>query len=186
MVFSLCEVWELPIGKGRALGRSVPTIVDMVIGGWQLNGVAIFQRGQILGITSSTNTTNSLGGRQRPNSTGKSAELSYASKDDMLNRYFDTSVFTQPAPFTFGNVARTLPDVRGPGTNNFDMSLVKGFRIREGLKLQFRGEFFNVWNRTEFANPGTTQGNAQFGVISGISNSANPARQVQLALKLIY
>jgi carboxypeptidase family protein len=182
----ISEVWEIPIGKGRALGRSVPTIVDMVIGGWQMNCVAIFQRGQILGVTSSTNTTNSLGGRQRPNSTGKSAELSPASKDDMLSRYFDTSVFGQPAPFTFGNLARTLPDVRGPGTNNFDISVVKAFRIREGFKAQFRGEFFNAWNRTEFANPGTTQGTAQFGVISGISNSANPSRQVQLALKLIF
>jgi len=97
-----------------------------------------------------------------------------------------TSVFTQPAPFTFGNLARTLPDVRGPGINNFDMSLVKGFPIRERLKAQFRFEFFNLWNRTEFANPGTSQGTAQFGVISGISNSANPARHVQLALKIVF
>ncbi len=104
----------------------------------------------------------------------------------MLSRYCDTSVFTQPAPFTFGNVARTLPDVRGPGINNFDMSLVKGFQIHERLNAQFRGEFFNTWNRTEFANPGTAQGNAQFGVISGISNSANPSRQVQLALKILF
>ena len=182
----ISEVWELPIGKGRALGGSVPRIVDLVIGGWQLNCVAILQSGQILNITSSTNTTNSLGGGQRPNSTGKSAKLSPASTDAMLSRYFDTSVFTQPAPFTFGNLARTLPDVRGPGINNFDMSLVKGFPIRERLKAQFRFEFFNLWNRTQFANPGTSQGNAQFGVISNISNDANPARQVQLALKIVF
>ena len=182
----ISEVWELPIGKGRALGGSAPRIVDLVIGGWQLNCAAILQSGQILGITSSTNTTNSLGGRQRPDSTGKSAELSHDSTDAVLTRYFDTSVFTQPAPFTFGNVTRTLPDVRGPGINNFDMSLVKGFRIRERLTAQFRGEFFNTWNRTEFANPGTTQGNAQFGVNSGISNSANPVCQVQLALKTVF
>jgi hypothetical protein len=182
----ISEVWEVPFGKGRALGRNVPTVLDIFIGGWQLNCVAILQSGQILGVTSSTNTTNSLGGRQRPNSTGKSAKRSSTSTDDMLARYFDTSVFTQPAPFTFGNLARTLPDVRGPGINNFDASLVKGFRIGERMKAQFRGEFFNAWNRTEFTNPGTTQGTAQFGVISGISNSANPARQVQLALKLLF
>ena len=83
-------------------------------------------------------------------------------------------------------MAHTLPDVRGPGINNFDMSLVKVFPIRERLKAQLRGEFFNIWNRTQFANPGTTQGNAQFGVISNISNDANPARQVQLALKTVF
>ncbi len=182
----ISNVWELPIGRGRALAGSAPRALDVLIGGWQLNCVAIFQSGQILGISSSTNTTNSLGGRQRPNSTGTSPKLSHDSTDAMLKRYFDTSVFTVPAPFTFGNLGRTLADVRGPGINNFDLSLVKVFPIHERMKAQFRAEFFNAFNRTEFANPGTTQGNAQFGVISGTSNSANPARQVQLALKLVF
>jgi len=182
----ISEVWELPFGKGRRFANSAPALANLVIGGWQLNCVATFQTGQVLAISSATNTTNSLGGRQRPNSAGKSAKLSHESVDSMLSRYFDTSVFTQPPPFTFGNLGRTLPDVRGPGVNNFDISMVKGFPVRERLNVQFRGEFFNAWNRTEFANPGTSYGTAQFGVISGVSNSANPARQVQLALKLVF
>jgi hypothetical protein len=179
-------IWDLPFGKGRALAGSVPALLDAIIGGWQLNCLTTFQQGQVLGISSSTNTTNSSGGRQRPNSTGKSARLPHESTDSMLSRYFDTSAFTQPPPFTFGNVGRTLPDVRGPGINNFDMSLFKSFTIRERLKAQFRGEFFNAFNRTEFGLPGTSQGTAQFGVISGVSYEANPARQVQVALKLLF
>ncbi len=180
------EVWELPFGRGRALAGSAPAFVDMVIGGWQLNCIMTFQGGQPLAVSSSTNTTNSQGGRQRPNSSGNSALLSHTSTDSMLRRYFDTSAFTLPTPFTFGNLGRTLPDVRGPGINNFDLSLVKGFRIGERLRAQFRGEFFNAWNRTEFGLPGTSQGTAQFGVISGISYEANPARQVQIALKVLF
>lgn len=95
-------------------------------------------------------------------------------------------MFTQPAPFGFGNVGRTLPDVRAPGINNLDLSLFKSFTIHERLKAQFRGEFFNAWNRTEFGVPTTSQGTAQFGVISGVSYESNPARQAQVALKLVF
>jgi hypothetical protein len=179
-------IWDLPFGKGRAFAGSVPSIVDAVVGGWQLNCLTTFQSGPVLGISSATNTTNSLGGRQRPNSTGNSAWLTHESTDSMLARYFDTSAFTQPAPFTFGNVGRTLPDVRAPGINNFDLSLFKSFTIKERLKAQLRGEFFNAFNRTEFGVPGTSQGTAQFGVISAVSYEANPARQVQVALKLVF
>ena len=179
-------IWDLPFGKGRALAGSVPAVVDLFVGGWQLNCLTTFQSGPVLGISSATNTTNSYGGRQRPDSTGKSAGLAYESTDRMLSRYFDTSAFTPPPPFTFGNVGRTLPDVRAPGINNFDIALVKGFTVYERLKAQLRGEFFNAWNRTEFGVPGTSQGTAQFGVISAVSYEANPARQVQVALKFVF
>ncbi len=182
----ISTIWDLPFGKGRAVAGAVPAVLDAIIGGWQLNCMAAFQSGQALGISSATNTTNSSGGRQRPNSTGRSARLPHESTDSMLSRYFDTSAFTQPPPFAFGSLGRTLPDVRGPGINNFDMSLFKTFTIHERLKAQFRGEFFNVFNRTEFGLPGGSQGTAQFGVISGVSYEANPARQVQIALKLLF
>ncbi len=76
--------------------------------------------------------------------------------------------------------------MRGPGINNFDLSLMKTVLIREQLKVQFRGEFFNAWNRTEFGLPGAALGTAQFGVINSVSQSANPARQAQLALKILF
>ena len=88
------------------------------------------------------------------------------------------------ALYSFGNAGKGV--IQSPGLNTTDVSIVRSFAVKEEVKVQFRGEFFNAFNRTEFANPGTSQGTAQFGVISGISNSANPARQVQLALKLIF
>jgi hypothetical protein len=78
-------IWDLPFGKGRSLASTVPSAVDAFIGGWQLNCMTSFQGGPVLGISSATNTTNSYGGRQRPDSTGKSATLEHSSTDAMLS-----------------------------------------------------------------------------------------------------
>ncbi|HEV8130327.1 MAG TPA: carboxypeptidase regulatory-like domain-containing protein, partial [Acidobacteriota bacterium] len=148
---------------------------------WQVNGITTIQSGPPLGLTTAANQTNSFGGGSRPNHSGQSAELS-GSTVLRLDRYFDTSVFSQPPAFTFGNTARTLPDARAPGTVNFDFSLIKSTRITEQLGLQFRAEFFNLLNNTNFGAPGTTFGTSTFGVI----NSASDARVIQFGLKLLY
>jgi len=100
-----------------------------------------------------------------------------------LNRWFDTSAFTLPTPFTFGNVARTLPDARTPGINNFSFAVVKNTPITERAGLQFRTEIFNLFNRVQFNSPGLAQGNPQFGVISG---QYNDPRLIQFALRLLF
>ncbi len=119
-------------------------------------------------------------------------------KRTILN-YFNTAAFALQAPGTFGNSARN--NVRGPGINNFDFSLFKNFSLprftggsAEGPKLQFRGEFFNVFNHTQFSGINTTFVPAQdvagspvspsspFGSVTG----ARAPREIQLALKLIF
>jgi len=102
-----------------------------------------------------------------------------------LNEWFNTSVFSAPAPFTFGNVGRTLPDVRTQWINNLDFGLFKNNRFGpEGrFNLQIRGELFNIFNRVEFSYPGLSYGTAQFGVISA---QLGTPRQVQIAMKLIF
>jgi hypothetical protein len=102
---------------------------------------------------------------------------------DRLSKYFNTSDFSAPAPFTFGNTGRTLPDVRGPGMRNLDFSIFKNFHIKERLTAEFRGEAFNLTNTVQFGLPNTTLGSNQFGVIS---TQANSPRQVQLGLKLLW
>jgi hypothetical protein len=100
-----------------------------------------------------------------------------------LGLYFNTSVFSQPAPFTFGNTGRTLPDVRGPGVNNFDFSVFKDFKLVERVALQFRAEAFNLFNRVQFGFPNQSLSSGQFGVIS---SAANSPRQLQFALKVLF
>lgn len=170
----------LPFGKGQPLLAGAHPLVEAVLGGWQANGIFTAHNGLPLGLTA-PNTTNSQGGGQRPNSTGRSAELS-GDLHGRLNRYFDTAQFTQPAPFTFGNVARNLPDVRSPSSHSIDFPLFKGFALREGLRLQFRAEAYNLTNTAFFHGPDTVLGSPAFGVIS----SASPPRRMQMALRLDF
>ncbi|MGH9666426.1 MAG: hypothetical protein ACRD9L_18525, partial [Bryobacteraceae bacterium] len=115
---------------------------------------------------------------------GQSAALS-GSPESRLNQWFNTSVFSQPAPFTYGTGPRTLPDVRWDGINNLDFGLFKNNTFgRDGrFNVQFRSEFFNIMNHPRFGIAGMQLGNPTFGVIS---SQANLPRQIQLALKFIY
>lgn len=146
-----------------------------------MNGVTIAQRGFPLGLTTSVNQTSSYGGGSRPNNDGTSAALS-GPVESRLNRYFDVSVFSQPPAFTFGNLARTLPDVRAPGPVTFDFSVFKNTRIAERYNVQLRAEAFNALNHPNFGAPTTTFGAGGFGSIGGTS----AARLLQLALKLQF
>jgi hypothetical protein len=183
---------EMPFGRGKSFGDGIPSSLDAIVGGWQLNGIATFSAGFPLILASSVNTSNSLGelfgagapanGVQRPNNIGRSARLS-GPVVDRLTRYFDTSVFTAAPPFTYGNTPRTLPDVRSPSLKNLDLSLFKNFRIGEALLLQLRAEAFNATNTPIFGNPGTVFGTQGFGVIN---SQANSPRQVQFALRIAF
>ena len=176
-------VYVLPIGRGRRVGAHMHRAVDAVLGGWQLNGIVAFQSGDPLALTM-TNSLSSIAGNNvlRPNNTGTSARIAGSVKSRLL-RYFDISQFTAPAPFTFGNTGRTLPDVRGPGLKNLDFSLFKNFRIVERVSLQFRAESFNLTNTPSFGDPNQNYSVAAFGQITGTSNTA---RQVQFGLKLLW
>jgi len=173
--------WELPFGPGKPFPSGLGGAAAKLLGGWQVNGITAIQSGPTLGLQTSVNQTNSFGGGSRPNWSGKSAKLGGPTVE-RLDRYFDTSVFSQPPAFTFGNTPRTLPDVRAPGLVNFDFSLIKNTRMRERVNVQFRSELFNLLNNTNFGAPGTTFGISTFGVIS----SAADARTIQFALKILY
>ncbi len=174
---------ELPFGNGKRWSTGMP-VVKPLISGWEVNGIYTAESGTPLFLSTSANLTNSFGGGSRPNNNGQSAKLT-GDPRSRLNQWFNTADFSQPAAFTFGNTARTLPDVRDHGTNNFDIGLVKNNRfLRDGrMNLQFRAEFFNAFNRVRFGDPGLTYGTTTFGVVT---SQVNTPRLVQFALKLVY
>jgi hypothetical protein len=174
---------ELPFGSGKRWLSAVP-VVRPLISGWEINGIYTAESGTPLFLGTASNLTNSFGGGSRPNNNGQSAYLG-GDAHGRLSQWFNTSVFSQPGAFTFGNTSRTLPDVRDDGTNNMDIGLVKNNRFfRDGrMNLQFRAEFFNAFNRVRFGDPGLTFGTAQFGVVT---SQANSPRLIQFALKLLY
>ena len=178
---TLNSVWDMPLGRGRRYWKD-RGVLTAVLGNWQLNGIAIFHSGVPIGLTTASNTLNNYGGVQRPNWTGKDPVLS-GPIADRRNQYFDTSAFSLPGPYTFGNTARLLSNLRGPGTANVDLSLCKNIAIRESMFLQFRFETFNSFNRPEFGLPGTGIGSTAAGVIS---TQANTPRDIQFALKLRF
>ncbi len=180
-------VWDLPVGRGRWLGDDLHPILDAVIGGWQVNGVNTMTSGQPInfryGPSPVTNNLPSfLGGvALRPNVTCD--PVNTGDRPDPTVGYFNASCLSRPPVWApFGNAARNI--ARSDKYFNFDFSLQKSFRIpiTEETRLQFRAEFFNLFNKTNFRAANSDITSAAFGRIS----SAFPARQVQLALKFSF
>jgi hypothetical protein len=177
-------VYELPFGRGKPFGSKMPRAFDLIAGNWNLNGIVTFSTGVPLVITDSSNNSQSFSAAQRPNVNGRDPNLSGSSSlTDKLAKWFDTSVFSQPATFTFGNAPRTMPNVRADGIRSWDFSVFKTFPIHESIRAEFRAEMFNFTNTPNFAAPGQSFGTAIFGSVTA---QANSPRQVQLGLKLYY
>ncbi len=179
-------VLDIPVGKGRRFMSNSNALVQGVLGGWGAQGVTTLQKGFPLHFGTNNNNTNSFGGGQRPNVVAGCQKSVSGSVQSRLQQYFNTSCFTQPDAFTFGDESRTDPTLRAPGIANWDFSVFKNFPLtKEGrANLQFRSEFFNIFNRTQFGYPGQTQGqNGSFGVIT---SQVNDPRLVQFALRLNF
>jgi hypothetical protein len=172
-------IYDLSFGEGKPLAGGASGILDGLIAGCTVAGAAMPQTGRPISTTATTNT-NSYGGGSHPNNTGRSAELS--APERFIERWFNTSVFSQPDPFTFGNTGCMLRDVREPGIVNADFSEQKNFPLTERVKLQFRAEFFNLSNTPHFGRPGAVFGDPQFGIMCG---RANLPRQIQFGLELL-
>jgi hypothetical protein len=184
--FVLSGVWQLPWGRGRAMGQNWSRALDLVLGGWEFSPIFTAQTG--LGLTINQSQVVNIGGerRSRPNRIG---DGSLPSDDRTVDRYFDAAAFAaiSSTPGASGFVPNQIFGnsgvgvVRGPGLVNLDFNLAKTFVVNERLSAQLRGEFFNALNRANFGVPGVTVG-AGFGQIV----SAYDARIIQLALKLTF
>ena len=179
----LSYVYDLPMGKGQRFLGGVSGVGGKLISGWGLNGISTFQKGFPLTLNTASNSTDSFGGGSRPNYVAGCDTTEPGSSQSKLTKWLNTSCFTAPPSATFGSLGRTLTAVRQPGIANYDFSLFKNTYITERVGLQFRTEFFNIFNRVQFGPPGETLGNAQFGVISA---QLNTPRLIQFALRLNY
>jgi hypothetical protein len=175
-------VYDLPVGKGRLFLSSAHGAAGKFVSGWGIGGITTFQSGLPLALTTASNLTSSLGGGSRPNVLSSDVAIGGPAQS-RLNRWFNTSAYGQPASFTFGNEPRTDPVLRAAGINNFDFTVVKHTEITERFRLEFRTEFFNLFNRVQFADPGTSLGSPQFGIVT---SAMNLPRLVQLGLRLSF
>ena len=173
-VFSASFYYELPFlreGKG---------FVGKAFGAWTVSGIISHTSGAPINILSGQDYSLTGVGYDRPDLVGD-PHRSYSSTDDMLMRYFNTAAFVANKPGQYGNVGRNL--LTGPSQDITNISLVKSFPISERLgRLQFRGEFFNLFNHANFGQPEARLNNRNFGRIQ----SAGDPRIVQLALRYIF
>jgi hypothetical protein len=100
-------VYQLPWGRGRRFGSSSSRALDLLVGSWQVNGITTFSTGTPIGISAS-NTAGIFSMVTRPNNKGRSAKLN-GPVHERLERYFDTTVFSRPAPFTFRQSESSSP-----------------------------------------------------------------------------
>jgi hypothetical protein len=152
-----------------------------LIGGWQTTGITTLQSGGPLTVTAGSDVS----GTALNNDRGVLVKASpYGSNScgttTFCASWLDKTAFAQPAPGTFGN--RGKGNYQGPGSFTWDMGLEKNIPLHDRFSLQFRAEFFNVFNRVNYGNPNTSASAAAFGTIT----SAGDPRIGQLAMKLKF
>lgn len=176
--FVVSYIWQVP-----KISRFSNGIAGQVVNGWQFNGIATIQSGTPFTVFSGPDTSLTAIGKDHPDEVpGQSPKLDTGRpRDQLINQYFNTAAFKITPDGSFGNVGRNT--LRGPGIVNFDFAVFKDFQLSERFgKIQFRNEYFNIFNNVNFFNPGSSVTAANFGKISG----TREPRFIQFALKWIF
>lgn len=172
-------IYDLPLGRGKRWLSQGPA--GYIFGNWQIAGVATFNSGPAITATGPNNSGTGFGVTSRANCPRPPSFRSGGT----IARWFDISAF-EPTPggtnpFSYGTCGPGT--LVGPGINNWDFSLFKKFPFTESRWLEFRTEFFNLWNHTQFSSPVAAVTAANFGEIT---STRAKARQIQFGLKLYF
>jgi hypothetical protein len=180
-VLSAYAVYDLPFGRGKMLAGNVNKVVDEVIGGWEVSPIVSFRTGFPLPVygASDQSGTFSRGARADCNSIPSVTDTPIAGIGTQW--FTNNGNFTNPAVGTFGNCSPQLGSLRSPHYTDVDLSLHKNFQLTERFRLQFRTDFVNAFNHVQLNAP-----NMGLGSTMGQITSAQPPRNIQLALKLYY
>ena len=186
-------IYDLPFGKGRAFGRNASGFANQVIGGWQVAGIVSASTGNYATVTDPFSETGvDCGGTVTWNCARANRVGDPNGKHCESGTFFNTCAFDRNAdPTVLGNGGRNI--VRGPGYQNWDVSLLKTFPMREQMRFEFRADFFNIWNHV---NPlwgpvgaagqvepvAVELGTDQFGRVQ----AARDPRLIQFALKFAF
>ena len=190
----IAYAYQLPFGKGRAVAGNASGFLNQLIGGWQVAGITSASTGNWFTVTDpNVNSSNTDGGgtvsfnSARPNVIGNPN-----AKPCIPGTFYNTCAFTSDlVQGTFGDAGRNI--VRGPGYQDWDLSIFKNFPIREQTRVEFRADFFNIWNKTNFLT-GPTGSDGQFEPVSvelgtaqmGFPQAARDPRLIQFALKFLF
>jgi hypothetical protein len=172
-------VWDVPVGKGRALGVSSGAL-NQIAGGWSVSLILEARTGSPFGVIENNAATvypTAVTVRSNANAAYQRNENWRANV--LTEPYFATSTFAQPAFGSFGNTGRTV--AIGPSAFIGDLAILKDFTLTETHRLQFRCEILNFANHANFNLPNQTRGNPNFGRVNSLIGG-NQARIIQLGL----
>jgi hypothetical protein len=178
--------YELPIGKKRAFLNNVTGVTDKLVSGWQWNGIITLQTGfpftPLVGFNQSGN-----GDSRAPDRVSLNPSFSGPIIVGSPNQWFNPNAFLLPLAGTYGNAGRDI--LTGPGLTEVDTSLFKTTQLTERIALQFRAEFFNLFNHPNFGMPliTTFTSAGKISPTAGVINyTATTARQIQFGMKLVW
>ncbi|HXP09400.1 MAG TPA: TonB-dependent receptor [Acidobacteriaceae bacterium] len=183
-ILSGYATYDLPLGKGKALGNNMNSALNAVVGNWQVSTIISIHSGFPVAIYNATDTSQTNSRGPRPNC---GLQQQFGRQPSTTNgafqgyQWMSASGYSEPAPFTFGNCPAQGP-ITGPGYSDTDIGLSKSFHITEAKYFQFRGDFLNAFNNVQLAAPSTTFPSSTFGLVS----ASQPARNIQFALKFYY
>jgi hypothetical protein len=178
----LSAVWQVPGPKSGMPGK--------LLGGWEIDPVITRQSGFPFSVTSGVdNSFSGVGSDRADYLGGGSAQLSYSRPHGQeVLQWFDITKFKTNALGTFGNSGRDI--LRGPRFFNTDLGISKGTKIKERMNLQFRAEFFDIFNNVNFQPPGSSISSSTVGRITSVVVDSfslpNSERIIQLGLKLTF
>jgi hypothetical protein len=189
-------VYQLPFGRGKKFANQVDRAGDLAIGGWQLTGIATFQKGFPFGVSASDLDGITGTVAQRANIT-PGCNLKANNYSGSLAQFarLNINCFTQPALGVLGDSSRNF--LTQPGINNWDMSIGKGFSLGERAKFVFKGDFFNTFNHHQYAGAvggllvagsggNETISNGVGSNTGGLITSASDSRILQLGGKITF
>lgn len=180
--------YDLPFGRGRAFGKSMNPVANVILGDWQVNAILNLHTGFPITILNNFDTSNTLGAGPRANCIAPANVLGETNSPAGGYQWIDPSSFATPANGTFGTCG--VGTVRGPGLHTMDLSLSKKFNITERQNLEFRAEAINFTNTPILNAPSDTLGGSStvpfnpsnpqgFGAVT----SSQGARNIQFGLK---
>ena len=178
-VFLVGYSWEIP-GAKRFKGAA-----GALLGGWNLSGALRYESGRPQNIFMNNNLGGLIfNGQKRPN---KVKGVNPIAKhkgfyNPLTMNYYDPAAWVDPGPDQLGDAPRADGDARGFPTYNEDASIFKVFKLHEQLAMRFDAEFGNIFNRTDFCNPGTNFS----GNLGQIGTQCNQPRSIQFGLKFTY
>jgi hypothetical protein len=173
---NLFGTYQLPFGPGKSFLNKNGLLAKYIIGDWQVNGISAIQSGYPFTVSATGSPTNT-GASGRANVV---PGVNPIPVHRTVQEWFNPAAFSVPTAYNWGNVARN--SLRGPRNVNVDLTAAKQIHFYE-KELQFRAEFFNALNHSQFAIPASTIGSAGVGTITA---TTHPARQIQFVLKLNF